>query len=209
MELIKQLNWRYATKHFDASKKINTNDLNTLLDAVNLAPTSYGLQPFKVLVVEDENKKQKLKEAGYQQPQFTEASHIILLAAKNNISETDVDEFMNRIAKARNLEVEDLAEYKNMMLAKINSATDEGLTAWASKQCYIALGFLLYTAAQLSIDACPMEGFDSESFDDILGLKEKNLKSVVLATVGYRSKEDKYQSLAKVRYDLDDLVIKY
>ncbi len=209
MDILKQLNWRYATKHFDPEKKIKSEDLNILLNAINLAPTSYGLQPFNVLVIEDKKVKEKLKEVGYQQPQFTDASHIIVFAAKNNISEKDVDEFMIRIASQRGISVDNLADYKVAMLGKINRLSKGELTTWASKQCYIGLGFLLYTAAQLSIDACPMEGFDNNGFDEVLGLKDKNLNSVVVASIGYRASEDKYQSLSKVRYDLNDLIIKY
>ncbi len=209
MDLLKQLNWRYATKHFDSSKKINSEDLNTLLNAVNLAPSSYGLQPYRVLVIENEEVREKLKEAGYQQPQFTEASQVIVFAANNNITESDVNDFMERTAAARNINVDDLSDYKGMILAKVNNASKEFLTTWASKQCYIGLGFLLYTAAQLGIDACPMEGFDAKGFDEILDLKDKNLSSVVVASIGYRSENDKYQNLTKVRYPLNEFVINY
>ncbi len=209
MDILKQLNWRYATKHFNPDKKIKTEDLDLLMNAINLAPTSFGLQPFKVLIIEDEKTKQHLKEAGFNQPQFTEASHIIIFAAKNNISEKDVDEFIERIAKTRGMSFDDLSDYKAAILGKTNRLSKDALTTWASKQCYIGLGFLLYTAAQLSIDACPMEGFDNNGFDEILGLKDKNLNSVVVASIGYRASEDKYQTLAKVRYALDDLIIKY
>ncbi len=209
MELLKQLNWRYATKHFNPNKKINSEDLDTLLNAINLAPSSFGLQPYKVLVIEDAEVKKKLKEVGYQQPQFTDASQIIVFAANNNVTEKDVDDFMVRIAETRGISIDNLADYKAAILGKINRLSKEELTTWASKQCYIGLGFLLYTAAQLHIDACPMEGFDNKGFDEVLGLKEKNLSSVVVASIGYRADDDKYQSQEKVRYTLEDLIIRY
>ncbi len=209
MDLLKQLNWRYATKHFNPDKKINSEDLDTILNATNLAPSSYGLQPYKVLVIEDAKIKTKLKEVGFQQPQFTDASHIIVFAANSNVTEKDVDDFMLRIAETRRISKDNLADYKAVMLNKINRLSKDELTTWASKQCYIGLGFLLYTAAQISIDACPMEGFDNKGFDEVLGLKDKNLTSVVVASIGYRADEDKYQYLEKVRYPIDELIIKY
>lgn len=209
MNIIKSLEWRYATKQFDSSKKLTQNDLNTILNAINLAPSSYGLQPFNVIVVEDPLIKEKLKPVAYNQGQVTDASQIIIFAANNNISETHIDVFLKRISKTTGAPLEALAEYEGMMKSKINTNTPEELFTWASKQCYIALGFLLTTCAQMNIDACPMEGFDSDKFDDILNLKERNLNSVVMATIGYRSSEDKYQQNPKVRKELNELIIKY
>lgn len=209
MDTIESLQWRYATKQFDSKKRLTQEDLNTILNAINLAPSSYGLQPFNVIVVEDPSIKEKLKPVAYNQGQITDASQIIIFAANNNISDTHIDAFLKRISKTTGAPLEALAEYKSMMKSKINTSTPDELFAWASKQCYIALGFLLTTCAQMNIDACPMEGFEPDKFDDILNLKERNLNSVVIATVGYRSSEDKYQLSPKVRKELNELVIKY
>lgn len=209
MDIIEKLNWRYATKQFDTEKKLTGAQLNRILSATNLAASSFGLQPYNVLVIEDTEIRKRLRKAAWGQPQVTDASQVIVFAAKTNLSDTHVDEFIQRISQARNIPVEELAEYEGMMKSTINARPREMLTQWAARQAYIALGFLLATCAVEAIDACPMEGFENDKFDDILGLKGKNLTSVVMATVGYRSSEDKYQHLAKVRKTLGELVIKY
>ncbi len=209
MELLDNLKWRYATKQFDPNKKLTQEQLNILLEAINLAPTSYGLQQYKVLVIEDQQIKDKLKASAYGQGQVSDASQVIVFAAKNNLSDNHVDEFIDRIANITGASKDQLAEYEGMMKNKINATSAEDLLKWASKQCYIGLGVLMSTCAELKIDSCPMEGFDPAQFDEILGLKEKNLTSVVMATIGYRSKDDAYQNRPKVRKSLDELVVKY
>ncbi len=208
MELLSKLTWRYATKKFDASKKLNPEQLQSVLEAVNLAPTSYGLQPFKAIVIENKTLRKKLKDAAFGQEQVTDASQVIVFAAINNLSESHVDTFVRRISEVTQTPPEALNEYGGMMKNKVGSMDQEGLFSWASKQCYIALGFLLTGCASLKIDACPMEGFDPAQFDEILGLKEKNLNSVVMATIGFRSEEDNYQHHPKVRKKLDDLIVR-
>jgi len=208
MDILKQLNWRYATKQFDQNKKLNEEQLSTLLKSINLAPTSFGLQPFQVIVVEDLKIREKLKEVSFMQNQITEASHLIIFAVKDDISDLHVDEFIERISKTTGAKTEDLAEYEAMMKGKINRLGKEKSFIWASKQCYIGLSFLLFTAAQLGIDSCPMEGFEPDKVDEILGLKDKKLRSVVMAPVGFRSASDKYQHIPKVRASLQDFVIK-
>ncbi|TAJ13476.1 NAD(P)H-dependent oxidoreductase [Marinilabiliaceae bacterium JC017] len=209
MDIIEKLNWRYATKQFDTEKKLTGAQLIRVLSATNLAASSFGLQPYNVLVIEDTEIRKRLREAAWGQSQVTDASQVIVFAAKTNLSDTHVDEFIQRISQTRNIPVEALAEYEGMMKGAINARPQEMLTQWAARQAYIALGFLLETCAVEAIDACPMEGFENDKFDDILGLKGKHLTSVVMATVGYRSSEDKYQHLGKVRKTLDELVIKY
>lgn len=209
MNIIEKLKWRYAVKKFDTRRKLTNDQLAYLLEAINLAPTSYGLQPFKVLLVEDKAIREKLKAQAWGQGQVTDASQLIIFAAQTQLSAKDVDAFVANISKTRNIPVEALAEYEGMMKNTIQSRTPEQLTQWAARQAYIALGFLLSAAASANIDACPMEGFSNEAFDDLLGLKEKGLTSVVMATVGYRSEDDGYQNLAKVRKPLEEIIIKY
>ncbi len=206
MDILKSLKWRYATKKFDSSKKITENQLNLLLESTNLAATSYGLQPFQILVVEDKAIREKLKAAAWNQTQVTDASQVIIFAAKTNLSVGDVDEFVERMSKIRKIPADSLAEYAGMMKNTIQTRTPEVLTQWAARQAYIALGFLLVSAATQEIDACPMEGFDPAVFDEILDLKSKGLTSVVMATIGYRAADDHYQQLAKVRKELKDIV---
>lgn len=209
MDLIKQLNWRYATKKFDASKKLSPEQLNIILEATNLAASSYGLQPYQILVIENPEIRQLLKEAAFGQTQVTDASQVIVFAAKTNLNSADVDAYLELISKVRNLDIADLGEYSTMMKGSLANLNEEQKTIWAGKQTYIALGHLLTACAISHIDACPMEGFNHEAFDNILGLKEKNLTSMVMATIGFRSEKDTYQHAPKVRKPLDEMVIKY
>nr|WP_321407894.1 NAD(P)H-dependent oxidoreductase [uncultured Carboxylicivirga sp.] len=209
MDLIKQLNWRYATKQFDNTKKLSDEQLNLIFEATNLSASSFGLQPYHILVIENSELREKLKVAAWGQTQLTDASHVIIFAAKTNLSDIDIDNFIELVSKVRGIQVEALSDYSSMMKGSLAKLSDEQKLTWAGKQAYIALGQLLTTCAINNIDACPMEGFDHNEFDNILGLKEKNLASMVMATVGYRSENDKYQHLPKVRKPLDEMVIKY
>lgn len=206
-EIIDSLNWRYATKLFDSSKKLDENQLDGLMTAVQLAPSSYGLQPYQVVVVQDQAVKEQLKAAAYGQVQLTDASQVFVFAIEKNYSENHVDAFIENISETRNVAAENLKGYADVMKGTVNSRSEEELDAWNAKQAYIALGILLETAALAQIDACPMEGFDSNKFDEILGLKTKNLHAVVIATVGFRAEEDTYQHNVKVRKSKSDLFI--
>ncbi|WP_430812561.1 MULTISPECIES: NAD(P)H-dependent oxidoreductase [unclassified Carboxylicivirga] len=208
MNIIDTLNWRYATKHFDTNKKLSEEQLNFILEATNLAPSSYGLQPFSLVVIESDELRQKLKKAAWEQPQITDASHLILFTVNTNLSVEEVDRFIDRIAKVRQVPVEALGEYEAMMKGSIKRMSPEEAGLWAAKQAYIALGQLMVACASEGIDTCPMEGFDKQAFDELLDLPSKGLRSVVLAAVGFRSVDDKYQHLPKVRKSLDELVIK-
>ena len=207
IKIIDALNWRYATKGFDNSKKLSHNQLNLLLDAVQLAPSSYGLQPYQILVVTNPEVKEKLKAAAYGQPQLTDASHIFVFAIIKNYTTQHVDEFANNIAATRSIEISDIQGYVDTMKGTVDSRSQEELANWNARQAYIALGILLDTAALTEIDACPMEGFNNAQFDEILGLADKNLTSVVIAPTGFRSTDDAYQHLIKVRKSKEDLFI--
>lgn len=201
------LAWRYATKVFDTNQKLDEEQLNLLLEAVQLAPSSYGLQPYQVLIVENQKIKEQLKAAAYGQSQLTDASHIFIFAIAKNFTEAHVDEFVENIVKTRNIEKAAIKGYIDVMKNTVNSRTPEELAIWNARQAYIALGVLLETAALHEIDACPMEGFDHLKFDEILGLADRNLTSVVIAPVGFRSSEDVYQFYQKVRKSKEDLFI--
>ncbi|WP_439185223.1 NAD(P)H-dependent oxidoreductase [Carboxylicivirga taeanensis] len=208
MNIIDKLNWRYATQQFDASKKLSDEQLQLILEATNLAPSSFGLQPYSIVVIENAELRQKLRGVARNQAQTVDASHLILFAANTNLSDKDVEAFVKRISDTRKVPVETLAEYDALMKNTIHSLPAEAILSWATKQTYIALGQLMVTCAVEGIDTCPMEGFDKKAFDEILGLPARNLTSVVMAAVGFRSSEDKYQHLAKVRKSLDELVVK-
>jgi nitroreductase len=205
-QLLDRLNWRYATKQFDPNRKISSPDWTALEEALRLSPSSGGLQPWKFIVVTDPATRTKLLPASYGQPQITNASHLVVFAAKRNLTEADVDEFINSIAVTRGVSAESLGQYRGMLVGSLVQAMDEqGRAAWARNQAYIALGNLLTSAALLGIDACPMEGFDRAQYDEILGLKAQGYASAVIATVGYRASTDKYAGAIKVRFPMDQI----
>lgn len=205
MNLIDSLQWRYATKQFDASKKISAPDLQLLQDAVSLAPSSYGLQPFRVLLISDPEVREQLKAVAYGQPQITAASHLFVFAHKLDMTEGYVDDFMQRTASERGISVASLAGYSQVIKGSVASKSPEAISAWNQRQAYIALGHLLVAAATQHIDACPMEGFDPAGVDKVLNLAEQGLAPAVIAAVGYRSAEDKMQFAAKVRLPQSEL----
>jgi nitroreductase/dihydropteridine reductase len=207
MSLTDKLKWRYATKKFDSTKKIAAEKLNNVLEAIQLAPSSLGLQHYRVLVIEDAATREKLRAAAYGQPQITDASQLIVFAAETGIDEAFGKSYIDNIALVRKTPRENLAGLEGMVLGAINSRTPENRLLWAQRQAYIALGVLISATAELDIDSCPMEGFDPAQFDEILGLKEKGLTATVIATIGYRAEDDPYSQLAKVRRPKDEFFI--
>ena len=203
--VIKNLKWRYATKKFDASKKIDQEDLEALLEGVQLSASSYGLQPYQIFVIENQEIREKLKSAAWDQTQLTDASQVIVFANHKKLDEAYVDDYIKNIAETRNMSVEDLQGMADMVKNTTLKMEADQQNEWAQKQSYLALGFLLNTAAHLKIDVCPMEGFSAENFDKILGLEEKGLHTAVIACIGYRSEEDDYQHATKVRKSTQDL----
>ena len=200
-QLLDRLNWRYATKQFDPNRKISVREWATLEDALLLTPSSGGLQPWKFIVVTDPAVRAKLSPASYGQPQITNASHLVVFAAKKNFNESDVNAFINHTAATRGVSVESLAPYRDMLVGGIvKSMDDAARNAWARNQAYIALGNLLTSAALLGIDACPMEGFDRAQYDEILGLNKQGFASAVIAALGYRAASDQYATAPKVRF---------
>jgi nitroreductase len=200
-QLLEQLNWRYATKQFDPNRKISASDWATLEEALRLTPSSGGLQPWKFIVITDPAMRAKLLPASYGQPQITAASHLVVFAAKNNLSEADVDAHVQNVSETQGVPLEALAQLRGMLVGGLVQNQDEAArNAWARNQAYIALGNLLTSAALLGIDACPMEGFDRAQYDEILDLKAKGYASAVIATLGYRLPTDKYAAAPKVRF---------
>lgn len=198
MSLIDSLNWRYAAKRM-SGEKISETDLESILEATRLSASSLGLQPYTIMVITNPEVKKKLKAVGYNQPQIVESSHLLVFAAWDGINEDQVDEYIRNIAESRGVKVDALQGFSDMIQGKVKSFTKDEQQEWAARQVYIALGTALAAAAELRIDATPMEGFSTEKFDEILGLKEKGLKSVVMMAIGYRSKEDALAGAVKVR----------
>jgi nitroreductase/dihydropteridine reductase len=207
MSLIEKLNWRYATKKFDHTKKLSAEQLDELLKAVQLSPSSAGLQAYKVIVVEDAAIKEQLRAAANNQAQLTDASQVIIFASETNLDEAYAKNYIDLVAKTRSVERETLAGFEQMLTGNINRLDDAQKLAWSHKQTYIALGVLLTAAAELGIDACPMEGFNAAKFDEILGLKEKGLTTSVIAAIGFRAEDDMYSKLIKVRKPEEELFI--
>jgi len=206
--ILTQLRWRYATKKFDATKKIAPDVWAKLEQAAILSPSSYGLQPWKFVVITDPAMRVQLHAASWNQPQITDASHLIVFAAKNPPLPTDVEDHIACVADVRGVPVETLDGYKQMMLGSLSRMSAAEAHVWAMKQCYIALGFFLSACALAGVDACPMEGFVAAQYDEILGLKALGLSAAVIATAGYRSADDATAAYPKVRFDVEDVVIR-
>ncbi len=202
---IENLNWRYATKKFDTSKKLSTEHLELLKEAIQLSASSYGLQPYKFFIIEDPATRKKLREAAWDQPQVTDASQLIVFANMTDFDESLVDDYIQNVVETRGTDKSDLKDYAESMKSALMDRSTEDKGVWAAKQAYIALGNLLSAAADFKIDACPMEGFDAEKFNDILNLKSQNLNAAVIATVGYRSENDETQDYKKVRKTKNEL----
>lgn len=204
--VIDGLNWRYAVKRYDPARKVSEGDWQTLEDVLTLAPSSMGLQPYKFVVITDQQTKEKLRPAAFGQSPITDASHIVVFAYKKNYTETDAERFIERIAEVRSQSRESLADYENSVKTSVKKAADGGyMETWNSRQVYIALGFLLQTAAMLGIDATPMEGFDPEQVNEVLGLKDHS--AVAICAVGYRDAENDWLApLPKVRMPRSELV---
>ncbi len=204
-DLISSLNWRYATKQFDPSKKISAQDWDALQQSLILSPSSFGMQPWKFYQIETPAIRAKLRELSWDQSQITDASHLVVIAAKQEVKETDIDAFLQSISQTRGIPVGVLAEYKAMMTGMILDKNFD-VFKWTSKQCYIALGFFLSSAATLGIDACPMEGFDPAGYDQVLGCSKEGYFPMVVATAGYRASTDDYAKLKKVRYPAQQII---
>ena len=197
--------WRYATKKFDASKKVSEQDLETLLEATRLSASSYGLQPYHVFVVTDPEIREKLKPVSWGQSQITDASHLIIFANVVDFGEELVDAYVQNASTTRNIPTESLKGYADFMKSKLLELPAETKNNWTTKQAYIAFSNMMQAAAELKIDTCPMEGFEHGAYNEILGLTEKDLNAAVVLAIGYRSEEDGTQHLAKVRKSKEEL----
>jgi nitroreductase len=207
-QLLEALNWRYATKVFDPAKKIPADTWQALQQALILTPTSYGLQPYQFLVITDPATRAALLPHSWGQKQVVDCSHFVVFTAKNKTTEADVDKLIQRTVEIRKLPVpEALGSYRFMMLGDVvNGPRGKIAHEWATRQTYIALGNLMTCAAVLGVDACPMEGLVPAEYDKVLNLSGSGYATVVACALGYRSPDDKYARLPKVRYDTKDVV---
>lgn len=200
-------NWRYATKKFDASKKISETNLNFLKEAIRLSSSSYGLQLYKILILENPEIRTKLQAASWGQSQISDASQVIVFANFTHANNEDIDDYLKNVAETRGIPTDSLSGYGDFMKTSIGYKSAEDINIWNEKQTYLALGNLLNAASELKIDVCPMEGFDAKQYNEILGLSALGLNAAVVATIGYRSDEDATQNYKKVRKSNEDLFI--
>ncbi|WP_452223109.1 NAD(P)H-dependent oxidoreductase [Lacinutrix chionoecetis] len=203
MNYIKTQEWRYATKQFDTTKKVSAEAIEKIKQSIQLSASSYGLQPYKILIITDAEVMKQLFPASWNQSQITEASHLIVFCNYTNFKAETIDTYIKLTAKTRDLKVDNLKDYGDFMKSKLAEMSAREHFNWSKHQTYIALANLLAICADLKIDACPMEGFYPETYNNILGLNAKGLNAAVIATIGYRSKTDEMQHLPKVRKPME------
>jgi len=204
--LLHSLQWRYATKVFDSSKKIESSLWDSIEDSLVLTPSSFGLQPWKFIIVTDDAFKAELLPHSWGQPQIKDCSHLVVLCAKKSVSDSDMENYLNLVAQSRQVTRESLEGYAGMMKGYIGSMDADRAQTWAKSQVYIALGQLMASAAALGVDACPMEGIVPAEYDRILGLEGSEYTTTVACPMGYRSADDKYADLPKVRYNKENII---
>lgn len=204
---IENLQWRYAVKKFDENKFLTQEQVNTLKEAFNLTPTSYGLQPIKLIVISNKEIQEQLVPHSWNQQQVAQASHLLVISIPKEITTTDVDNYFKLVKEIRNTPDSILNPFKEMLSNSIASKTKEELHEWMKNQAYIALGNLMTVAAYEKIDSCPMEGFIPEKYDEILGLDKHNLTSILVLPVGFRAEDCFMKDLKKVRKNINDVVI--
>lgn len=206
MELLDALNWRYAVKKFDVERKVAPETVEKLIEAARLTPTSIGLMPFRLLVIEDRELLTSLGRHCWGQMQPETCSHLFVLASLKTVDIPFADKVMDRVIEERDLG-EKGEGLRQMVHGYINNMTDEQVVAWVDKQVYIALGQLMTAAAIEGVDTCPMEGFVPTKIDEALGLAEKDLRSVLLLPIGYRAKDDHHQNYKKIRPEKDEFLV--
>ena len=206
MNIIKKLQWRYATKKFDAKKSISTEKLNILKEAFNLTATSYGLQPIKLVVINDKVLQANLVKHSMNQEQVEQASHLLVFCIDTNVDENYIEAYFNRVKTIRNTPDEILNPFKNFLLEDFKEKPKKTIERWAINQAYLAMGNLLTVCAIEDIDGCPMEGFNPKEYDNLLKLEEKGLHSVLVMPIGYRAADDMFADLKKVRKNVNESV---
>lgn len=206
MSLLESLHWRYAVQQF-SDQKVSRSELNTLLEATRLSASSYGLQPYKIIVIESAAIRGRLRSYSYGQDKIADSSHLIIFASHTKIGDATVDRYINQYARLTDKSHEQLDKFSAHLKSALNNKTPAQQQEWAHQQAYIALGNLLTCAAQMRIDSCPMTGFDNASYDSVLGLAEQGLMSTIICPIGYRHADDVQAKSPKVRFDHDDMIM--
>ena len=205
MNVIDQYKWRYATKKFDTKKKISDSNIELIKESISLAPTSYGLQLFKVIIVENQEIKNELKKASYNQSQISDASHIFVFCNSTKIIGDDIDTYIKNKSSIQNKPISEISGYGDFLKTTLLKKEHKKVSIWTANQVYIALSHLMTFCPSIGIDSCPVEGFDSYKYNEILNLNNRNLNSTVVAAVGYRSNKDSSQYEKKIRKSNDEL----
>ena len=205
--LLEALRWRYATKAFDPAKKISAEDWKALEETLVLTPSSYGLQPWKFFVIKDPAVREKLKTHSWNQPQTVDSSHFVVFAGRTGLSFDDLDRWVQRMAQIRGVSEESLSPFGDRMAQDLVTGPRQAvIQTWVSNQAYIALGNFMTSAALLGIDTCPMEGIDPKKYDEVLGFHNSGFRTLVACAAGYRSAQDKYSRLPKIRYPKGEMI---
>lgn len=205
-DLLAALHFRYATKQFDPERKIADETWEVLEQALVLAPSSFGLQPWKFLVIDDPDLRGRLRQHSWNQSQITDAARLVVFTTRTDMTEPDVDRFMHRLAAVQGREPETLEGYRNIVVSFAAAMNRESRHAWNARQTYIALGQLMTAAAMVGVDTCPIEGFDPAGYDEVLELSGSGYATSVACAVGYRSAADKYATTPKARFPLEELI---
>ena len=209
MESIKALKWRYATKKFDPEKILPAEKVEILKKAFNLTATSYGLQPLKMLLVQDKELQGELKDASYGQQQISTASHVLVLCIEKKIGKGFIENYFKYVQDIRKTPDDILHPFRESLIGDFEKKPSDEIRIWATHQAYLVLGTLMSICAVEGIDSCPMEGFEPDKYDQILKLDDHNLQSVLVLPVGYRAKDDFFAELKKVRRPLEETVIEF
>ena len=207
MNLIEQLQWRYATKKFDSKKILEASKIDIIKHAFNLTATSYGLQPIKLVIFSNKNLQQELVEHTMNQMQLAQASHVLVFCIEKSIDKNYITEYFNRIKDIRNTSDAVLNPFKEFLIEDFERKSQTHIENWAAKQAYLAMGNILTVCAVEGIDACPMEGFSPVKYDEILKLSERGLKSVLVMPIGYRAEDDMFAEFKKVRKNINQSII--
>lgn len=205
-DLLTALNFRYATKAFDSSRKLDPETWTAIEKSLTLTPSSFGLQPWNFIVVKTPEVREKLKAASWNQPQVTDASHLVVFTARRDLNKQDIDRWISRLAEVQSTPIDNLAGYAGMIASFSASMSPSEKQAWNTRQVYIALGQLMTACAVMEIDTCPLEGISPAEYDKILDLENSDFTTVVACAVGYRANDDAYANKAKARFDMEELI---
>jgi len=206
-QVIEALKWRYATKKFDPTRILSTSKIAIIKNAFNLTATSFGLQPVRLVIISNKDQQAALVPLSMNQKQVGDASHVLIFCIEKQVDEQYVKAYFDRVKDIRNTPEDIIKPFKNYLLDHFKNASSEDNDLWASKQAYLAMGNLLTVCGLEEIDACPMEGFSPEGYDDFLGLTARGLQSVLVMPIGYRAEDDMFSTMKKVRKSLDNAVL--